>query len=269
MKPLLYEQHMHTPLCRHSNGEVEEYAEQALRRNLRGIVVTCHNPTPHNYWHCMYDTDLPEYFELIERASRKFAGKLEVLPGIEADWLPELEDHLRQELPRHPYHHVLGSVHCQIEAYRTQFWNGDMIEYQKTYFANLARAAETGLFDTISHPDLVKNESPKTWNVEAVWPAIESALDRIAATGIAMELNTSGMLKSVREMNPGLGILAAMHKRNIPVVIGSDAHSPQRVGDGWKEALTLCENAGYTHVSNFVERKRREVSIVDARASLK
>ena len=269
MQPILLEQHMHTPLCHHCQGEIEDYAAQALKRNLRGIVVTCHNPTPHNWWHCMEMTDLPEYFERIERASKAFAGQVEVLPGIEADWLPELEPYLREELPRHPYHHVLGSVHCQIGAYREEFWNGDMIEYQKTYFENLARAAETGLFDTISHPDLVKNESPKTWNVEAVWPAIESALDRIANTGVAMELNTSGVLKSVREMNPGSRILRAMQKRNIPVVIGSDAHTPARVGDGWKDALAMCENAGYTHVSNFVERKRRDILISDARASLR
>lgn len=269
MQPILYEQHMHTPLCRHSEGEVEEYAARAAQRGLRGIVVTCHNPTRHNWWHCMYDTQLSEYFDSIERARVKYEGQVEVLRGIEADWLPDLEDWLREDLPRHDYHHVLGSLHPQTEAYRDQFWRGDDREYERTYFDNLARAAESGLFDTLSHPDLVKNQAPKSWNVAAVWPDIERALDRIAATGVAMELNTSGLHKSVREMNPGPRILAAMAERGIAVVIGSDAHSPQRVADKWEEALDLCENAGFTHVSNFVERKRRDHLIADARASLK
>jgi histidinol-phosphatase (PHP family) len=60
-----------------------------------------------------------------------------------------------------------------------------------------------------------------------------------------------------------------MAQRKIPVVIGSDAHSPERVGDKWEEALDMCEAAGFTHVSNFTERKRRDILISDARASLK
>ena len=268
MQPLLYEQHMHTPLCGHSEGEVEEYAARAKHRNLKGIVVTCHNPTPHNWWHCMPHDRHCDYFSSIERARTAFAGEIEVLPGIEADWLPDLEDWLREELPKHPYHHVLGSLHPQTEAYRKQFWNGDADEYQRVYFDNLARSAECGLFDTLSHPDLIKNESPKTWNVEKVWTEIEAALDRVAATGVAMELNTSGLNKSVSEMNPGPEILRAMAQRGIPVVVGSDAHTPRRVADKWELAYDLLEAAGFSLVSYFVERRRHDVPLQAARAAL-
>ena len=268
MQPILYEQHMHTVLCRHSGGEIEEYAERAMQRGLRGIVVTCHNPTIHDWWHCMYHHQQPEYFALIERASAAYKGQVEVLRGIEADWLPDIEDMLRDDLPRHNYHHVLGSVHPQTEAYREQFWKGDPLEYQITYFDNLARSAESGLFDTLSHPDLVKNESPETWDVEVLWPHIERALDRIAATDVAMELNTSGLYKSYPEINPGPRMLAAIAQRGIPIVIGSDAHTPTRVADKWEGALDMCEAAGFSHISNFIERKRHQIPIADARASL-
>jgi histidinol-phosphatase (PHP family) len=269
MQPLLYEQHMHTPLCGHSEGEIEEYAERALERNLKGVVVTCHNPTPHNWWHCMAQDRHPDYFQSIERARRAFEGQVEVLPGIEADWLPDLEDWLRDELKRHPYSHVLGSLHPQTEAYREMFWNGDDVEYRRSYFDNLARSAESGLFDTLSHPDLIKNEAPQSWRVEEVWPDIETALDRIAATGVAMELNTSGLNKSYAEMNPGPQILTAMAARNIPVVVGSDAHSPTRVADNWELALQLLHDAGFKNVSYFNERQRHDVPLDQARASLK
>jgi histidinol-phosphatase (PHP family) len=269
MTALLYEQHMHTPLCGHSEGEIEEYAARAADRNLRGVVVTCHNPTPHNWWHCMAHEKHPEYFESIERARLEFEGEVEVLPGIEADWLPDMEDYLRDELPRHPYSHVLGSLHPQTEAYRKIFWHGDDLEFQKVYFENLARSAESGLFDTLSHPDLIKNETPKTWRVEAVWPEVEAALDRIAATGVAMELNTSGLNKSYKEMNPGPEILRAMAQRGIPVVVGSDAHSPTRVADNWELAFDLLHAAGFEKVSYFTHRQRHDVALDVARASLR
>lgn len=259
---------MHTPLCGHSEGEIEEYAARARERNLKGIVVTCHNPTPHDWWHCMPHCRQPDYFTSIERARQAFEGQVEVLPGIEADWLPDLEEWLREELQRHPYNHVLGSLHPQTEAYRKLFWNGDPDEYQRTYFDNLARSAECGLFDTLSHPDLIKNETPKTWDVRKVWPDIESALDRIAATGVAMELNTSGLNKSFKEMNPGPEILRAMSQRGIPVVVGSDAHSPTRVADNWELAFDLLTEAGFSHVSFFVARQRHDVPLDAARSSL-
>ncbi|MCP4288071.1 MAG: histidinol-phosphatase, partial [Gammaproteobacteria bacterium] len=44
-KPILYETHLHTPLCKHATGRPEEYAAVAERRGLKGIIVTCHNPT--------------------------------------------------------------------------------------------------------------------------------------------------------------------------------------------------------------------------------
>lgn len=137
------------------------------------------------------------------------------------------------------------------------------------YFEHLAQAAETGLFDTIAHPDLVKNESPADWNFARIQPDIEQALDRIAATGVAMELNTSGLNKTHPEMNPGPAMLALMRARNIPVVIGADAHRPARVGDNYAAALGHLQTAGYTEVSFFLERRRQSVAITDALASLR
>ena len=144
-----------------------------------------------------------------------------------------------------------------------------MLAYQKTYFTHLAEAAETGLFDTLSHPDLIKNESPAKWHLEEILPHVRECLDRIAETGCAMELNTSGLMKRVPEMNPGPEILFEMRYRDIPVVIGADAHVPERAGDRFVEALENLRAAGYETVSGFRERQRFDVPIEDALASLK
>jgi histidinol-phosphatase (PHP family) len=132
----------------------------------------------------------------------------------------------------------------------------------------LADAAETGLFDTISHPDLIKNETAADWLPSRLMPDICRTLDRIAATGVAMELNTSGINKRVPEMNPFPEMLAEMCSRDIPVVIGADAHEPDRVGDGFIEALSLLEQAGYRSVRYYIDRQPHSVAIDEARASL-
>ncbi len=268
MQALLFESHCHTPLCRHSVGEPEEYAQAALNRNMAGINLTCHGPTPIEFGHCMRQSEWPEYLRICERARSEFAGRIEVKTGIECDFLPSLVSYWRGFFTKNGMSHVLGSVHPQVATYREQFWRGDSFEYQKTYFKHLGDAAETGLFDTLSHPDLVKNSTSSDWNLERILPHIQRQLDRIAKAGTAMELNTSGLLKNIAEMNPAPAILREMAGRNIPVVIGSDAHVPERVGDHWIEALDLLSECGFQTVSFFVDRARRDIQIDLARASL-
>jgi histidinol-phosphatase (PHP family) len=83
-----------------------------------------------------------------------------------------------------------------------------------------------------------------------------------------MELNTSGLMKSLPEMNPGRSILELMHARGIPVVLGADAHRPERVGDRYAGAMRILQSVGYRDIHLFLERKRQAVSIADALVSL-
>ena len=271
IEPVLYESHMHTPLCRHAVGMPQEYAAVAHERGLKGIIVTCHNPLPDGISQDvrMYPDQWMEYLEIIERAREEWRGRVDVRVGLECDYLPGLEPWLENQIRSADLNHVLGSVHPQIREYRRRYYTGDAIAYQRSYFEHLAQAAETGLFDTLAHPDLVKNIFPEAWQLERVMPDIERALDRIAASGVAMELNTSGLLKVIPEMNPGGAILEQMQVRGIPVVIGADAHVPTRVAASYEEALDIIEQVGYSHISFFLNRKQQNIPIETARRSLR
>jgi histidinol-phosphatase (PHP family) len=269
--PLLYESHSHTPLCKHAHGEPVAYAAAAEQRGLKGIIFTCHCPLPGGISHAvrMAPEQYDRYIELVADARAQFAGRVDVRLGLESDYYPGVEPWLEKLHARAPLHHVLGSVHPQVPDYRHRFFTGDWFAYQQTYFDHLACAAETGLYDTIAHPDLIKNEAPHEWNFARIQPFIERALDRIAKTGVAMELNTSGVNKVIREINPSPTMLGLMRARGIPVVIGADAHQPHRVADGYADALRTLESAGYRDVSFFLERKRQTVPIAAALASLR
>ena len=242
----------------------------ALLRGLKGIIFTCHCPLPDNFGADvrMAPEQFDAYVDMVARAREAFAGGLDVRLGLESDIFPGGEAWLEKLHARVPLHHVLGSVHYQMRDYRARYYRGDLAAYQELYFEHLALSAESGLFDTLAHPDLIKNEAPSLWDFAKVRPHLERALDRIAATGVAMELNTSGVLKTLPEMNPSPAQLALMCERGIPVVLGADAHIPTRVADGYVAALDLLTAAGYTEVSYFLDRKRNAVPIAAARASL-
>lgn len=242
----------------------------ALLRGLKGIIFTCHCPLPDNFGADvrMAPEQFDTYVDLVGRAREAFAGRVDVRLGLESDFFPGGEGWLEKLHARVPLHHVLGSVHYQMRDYRARYYRGDLAAYQELYFEHLALSAESGLFDTLAHPDLIKNEAPSRWDFAKVRPHLERALDRIAATGVAMELNTSGVLKNLPEMNPSPAQLVLMCQRGIPVVLGADAHIPTRVADGYVAALDLLTAAGYQEVSYFLERKRHAVPIAAARASL-
>ena len=163
---------------------------------------------------------------------------------------------------RADFSYILGSVHALTKEFKARYLDGSTrLEYEKSYFENLAQAAETGLYDCLSHPDIVKIAHPKQYDVADHLDTIRRVLDRIAATGIAMELNTSGLNKSYPEMNPGMVMLSEMALREIPVVLGSDSHDAHRVGADFEAALDNLRDAGYDRVSYFLDRERHELAI--------
>lgn len=270
-EPVLYESHMHTPLCKHATGRPEEYAAVALKRGLKGIIVTCHNPVIDG-WASRYRMDLnqfPTYVSMVGEARQKWAGRVDVRLGLESDFYPGAESWLAELHQKAEFNHILGSVHSPLPEYKKLYYNGSADAYFRTHFEHLAQAAETGLFDTLAHPDLVKIGEPEAWNLAELLDDVRRSLDRIAATGTAMELNTSGLNKVLAEWHPSPTILAEMRQRDIPVVIGADAHEPARVAANYEDALRLLQQVGYSHVSLFLNRQRQDIEIETALASLK
>lgn len=270
-QPLLYETHSHTPLCKHAVGLPTDYAAVAQERGLKGLIVTCHNPMPDGFssYVRMDVEEFEEYLTLVEAAREEWAGEIDVRLGLEADYFAGYETWLENQLSSQDFQYVLGSVHPQIPEYKARYRRENPLESQEIYFELLADAAETGLFDCLAHPDLIKNETASAWEPEKILPGICRSLDRIAATGIAMELNTSGANKVVPEMNPFPKMLREIQKRNIPIVIGADAHEPGRVADRFEIALDLLSDAGFDEVSIFLDRKRQSLSIPQVKESLR
>jgi histidinol-phosphatase (PHP family) len=225
---------------------------------------------PDDFWpHVRMDPhELDEYLEIVARATRAYAGRLEVRVGMETDYFPGYEWWAEKLNEHAEFHHILGSVHFFGPEYKQRYWKGNLFDFQKTYFRHLADSAETGLFDTLAHPDLIKNLQPDEFDFDRLEETIAESLDRIARTGVAMELNTSGLHKRYPEVNPGPRMLAMMRQRNIPVVLGSDSHTPNRVGADFYHALEVLQHAGYSKVSYFNLRKRYDIAISEVVSAL-
>ena len=122
----------------------------------------------------------------------------------------------------------------------------------------MAELARMRLFDVCSHFDVVKRagiHAPDKLLAEIVPPALEA----VAAAGMAIEINTSGLHLGAAEFYPSLQILAWMKEYGIPVTFGSDAHNPDQVGQHFAQAVELARAAGHTCRAAF---RRRQQTLV-------
>ena len=157
---------------------------------------------------------------------------------------------------------------CTFAEYQQLYVPDDALAFQRTYFEHLAEAAETGLYDALARPDVVKNVNFEDWQLTRIMDDVRRCLDRIAATGVALELNTSGVHKPAAETMPGTSFVREMHARDIPVVLASDAHVPERVGELFEEALDMLRDIGYAEINVFLERRRESIEIAKGQVSL-
>lgn len=258
--------HQHTPLCRHATGSPEEFVAQALALGLPEIGFSDHNPMPTEFddWRMLRD-ELPEYFAWVQRARLAAANRIPVRLGLEVDWLDGAEPWIDELTAMAPWDYLIGSVHYLGS------WNFDnpklasgfdsmgTTEAWDRYWHLFAKAARSRRFDLMAHPDLIKKFGHRPPGDLRRW--YEPAIAAVAESGAAIELNTAGLFKDVREMYPAPLFLELAHKAGIPLAISSDAHAPHECGRAFAEALTLARNAGYTELVRFSQRQRTTVPI--------
>jgi len=257
--------HMHTPLCRHASGTAEEYVAQAKALGLTEIGFSDHSPMPSYFdnWRMLAE-ELPQYFEWIT-AARAAAGDMPVRMALEVDWIEGGEAWIESLAARAPWDYLIGSVHYigtwnfDNPAEKQRFTDFGAEEAWDRYWQLFANAARSGYFDIMGHPDLIKKFGHRPGGDLRRY--YEPAIAAVAEAGIAIEINTAGLFKDVREMYPAPEFLTLACSAGIPLTINSDAHAPDEVGRAFPAAAALARAAGYTEVVRFAGRQRTVVSL--------
>jgi len=197
--------------------------------------------------------DLVDYVADARELKARFPGY--IMLGIEADYRPETVSEVGPLLAAYPFDYVIGSVHHlgawgfddprQLDEYDRR----DIDDVWVEYFQLVGDAAESGLFTILGHLDLVKKFGYRpTRTLEG---ELDHLVERIAKSGVLVEINTSGLHRPVREAYPTPGILLRLRQAGVPITFGSDAHRPEEVGRDFHHALELADAAGYEHFARL------------------
>jgi histidinol-phosphatase (PHP family) len=259
--------HTHTPLCFHAQGEPEAFVDAALAAGLTEYGISDHAPQvpePFDDWR-MLEASLPDYFLWVERARIRAAGRIPIRVGLECDWLPGCEPWIANLAARHDWDYLIGSVHyLDTWDFDNPKWLGrwaesDVAEVWTRYWKTYAQMAESGLFDILGHPDLVKKFGHTPPGDLARY--YEPAVNAIAAAGCLIELNTAGWHKPCAEAYPAAGFLELACSAGVPLVLSSDAHAPNEIGRDFARAIALAKAAGYRETTLIDQHQRRNETL--------
>ncbi len=254
--------HSHTPLCHHAEGTPEQFVQAALKAGLTEFGISDHapvQPEPFDDWR-MSVNDLPDYLRWIDRARAEAGEALPVRAGLECDWLPGCEAWIESLAGKYNWDYLIGSVHYLTDwdfdnpAWLERWAQTDVDDAWARYWQTYADMAESGLFDILAHPDLIKKFGYKpTGDLRRFY---EPAIDAIASAGCAIELNTAGWHKPCEEAYPEIDFLDLASAAGIPLVISSDAHHPGEVARDFDRAIALARQAGYTRTLLLDQHQR-------------
>ncbi len=268
-----------------SDGKMtpEEVVKEAIAAGIHYMCFTDHYNQPAHVdpdWNTEEFHSL-EYVKEIRRLQKKYQGIIDISFGAEFDWLEKYQNWIKAEIAKKDYDYALGSIHLlwingryySLDNGRDgkQEWLdvaglfGGVKNLVKEYYRQIRLLAKSELYDCVGHLDLVKmyNSKGDLFSEKESWyqEEIKQTLDEIKNANMAIEINTRGLVKVTAVQYPSFWILKEAKKRDIPLTIGTDAHSPNDLNLELEKAYKLAKRAGYKEIVIFKSRKKINIPL--------
>jgi histidinol-phosphatase (PHP family) len=283
---ILEDWHTHNKLCRHAKGDIEEYVITGIEKGISTLGISDHFPydvldgienIPYQEY-SMRSAEIQEYIERFKKCKEKYKEDIDLKLAFEVDFIRNQEDnsqsYLKQQNIKNQLDYILGSVHVLrseqgIFAFDDrrfiEFYNlfGGIDNLYAEYFKTLRAMLNSKKFDfdIVTHFDLPKKYNQRPKDLKRFNREIGSTLKLIKEKDKTIEINTSGLRKQVHEVYPSDEIIKKINSLEIPVLLGSDAHEPKKVGYNFEEIIIKLKEIGFTEVTHFHKRKRTYIPL--------
>jgi histidinol-phosphatase (PHP family) len=263
VSPVVVDLHLHTRYS-HGTADVETMYLAARSKGLAIIGFSEHSPRPDGF---SYPSDyreklvrgLPDYLRDVRETARRAAARgVEVLSGIEADYIRGREAWTRDFLRGRDFAYVIGGLHFQgawgfdaDPADWARLSRPERFNAYARYYDDMAAMCESGLFHIAAHPDLIKIfsiEDFRAWlDTDGAMPLLRRALLAVRDAGMLMEISSAGLRKPCGEIYPGPRVMAVAAELGLSVSFASDAHCPDTPAFAFAELARYAASFGYTY----------------------
>ncbi len=276
--------HTHSTYC-DGVHTLDKMAEAALKAGLKTLGFSAHTAFPFaSFWH-MDVRNYNEYFHDVEVLKKQYEGKMEILAGIEAEYLPPISYCTKKTYEAYQYDFMIGSVHylivqneenkgCftvdgpsnEVSSGIHTYFSGNSKKAVQAYFSSVRDMIKTCDFDIIGHIDLIRkrNGELNLFNENDSWyrDEIKETAKVAGKSGKIVEINTGGITRAnMKEPYPSVEFLKLLKTQNVPVTINSDSHDTGSIVAHFDSAIQAAKEAGYTTTHHLSKGKWYENDI--------
>lgn len=237
--------HVHTRLCNHGTGEMEEYVLSAIGQGLSSIQFLEHLEEEVSYFEVTWlsDKDFTYYFREGKRLQEQYQHQIDIRLGVEVGYNPNAVKNILARINAFPFTGVGISCHFiansdephDLNLFSRKEQNLSAIEkYGRNkaltnYFKHLIEAVEEIPGTMVCHLDGALRHLPNLVLTEEHQGLIDHLLKVISRKQMMLEINTSG-IKLRQEPFPAQWIVKRAMEYGIQLAASSDAHKPSDVG---------------------------------------
>lgn len=265
--PIKADYHMHSSFSGDSETPMAQMAAGGIAAGLDTICITEHMdidyPTNQGTPPHFFEFDTAAYRERYAEVSRAFAGKINILWGVEMGLQNHIVDEISDYVNQYPFDFVIGSSHlCHgIDIYYPEFYAGrsDEAAYRE-YFESILELVELNDdFDVYGHLDYAVRygkEQDKNYSYDKFSDVLDAILSLLIKKGKGIEVNTKGLLVGLKSTNPSAAIITRYRELGGEIITcGSDAHDPEHVGYRFDTLSDILKDCGFKYYTVFKERK--------------
>ncbi len=249
--------HNHADLCDGKDSAVA-MAEAAFQRNVRYFGLSCHSHTPIPADEgAVLPADMTAYRETVLALRDQYAGRMEVLLGLEWD--------SQSDISPEGFDYWIGSVHYQkgangkyyaadwgeehFAACRDECFSGDALAVAEGYFREVCQVAARKP-TILGHIDLITKLNAGSRFFDESSPRYRAAALEALHTAdplmTLLEINTGGVSRGYRTMPyPAQFLLEEWSAMGGQVIFTSDAHQTRDILFGYDQAAELAKAAGF------------------------
>ncbi len=253
--------HTHTTFCDGKNT-AEEMVLAAIDKGFSVLGFSGHADTPFDPRYCMKDT--AGYMAEIKRLKEKYAGRIDILVGVEEDAHCPVDKSGFDYSIGSSHYFLIDGKYYPIDSSYDYFkdwitaWNYNIPALTEAYYSHFCDYLHREKPTVIGHWDLItkfdeKYEAHFFHNPE--YNALAEKYTAIALqSGSIFELNTGAMARGHRfTPYPAPNLLRVIREAGSSVILASDSHNVNTLDYGFSEARQMLKEEGFQYVYALTE----------------
>lgn len=260
---MICDYHLHSSFSGDSEAAPEDMIQKAVSLGMKQMCFTDHYDMDYPDEPELFLFDVDAYFAKMSELKEQYKDRIKICTGIELGLQPHLQNRCRKFVCDYPFDFVIGSSHVvnHMDPYYPQYFEGRSESecYQEYFQSILDNLNVFDDFDVYGHIDYIVRYGPDK-NLHYSYERYRNVLDAILHTciqkGIGLEINTGGIAYGLGTTNPHPDILKRYRELGGEIItIGSDAHTPERLGYEFGQAGTILRDCGFRYYTVFENRK--------------